>query len=215
MRNLKSADNQAVSSRFGEAIWITDLITPDNPDVMLLYNKLTEGLPSQMDKVIACWRYVAEIPYRESISTKLIVQGKSYTDKDTWLYPAEVIRLAPVANCANKAFLLTSLLRNELPESSVRCALGHITLDSIGAHAWVTVLLPNGNFILETTVDQLDRALLPLDKADAYDPVIYFNDGGVFTTTDGDILNEHFGFCAVPWLKDYICERCLDLPVPY
>jgi len=215
MKLPQAADNQAVIARpGGEAIWITDIITPKNPDVMLLYDSLTHGVHTQIEKIISCWQYVASIPYKEIVNSKLIVQGKSYTEKDTWLYPAEVIRLAPVANCANKSFLLTSLLRNELSAESVRCALGHITFDGIGAHAWVCMDIPEGSFVLETTVDNLEKALLPLNRADAYDPIIYFNDEGVTTLSDSQILEEHFGFCAVKWLKEYICERCLSLNSP-
>jgi hypothetical protein len=211
----RPADNQAVSARFGgEAIWLTDLITPDNPEVMLLFKKLTEGLNTTEDKVIACWRYVAAIPYRETIRARLTVQGKSYCESDTWLYPGEMIRLSPVGNCSNKSFLLTSLLRNELPESSVRCALGHISLDGIGAHAWVTLMLSGQDYILESTVSQMEKALLPLERADAYSPVILFNDQGVYVVSEGDILNEHFGFCAIEWLHEYVCGRCEVLTPP-
>jgi hypothetical protein len=215
MSYLQVADNQAVSVRpGGAAIWLTDIITPNNPDVMLLYNKLTDGLNSQIEKVIACWRYVSAIPYRETVSTRFTIQGKSYSESDTWLYPGEVIRLAPVANCANKSFLMASLLLNEMPESSVKCALGHITLDGIGAHAWVTAELNSRNYIIETTTNQQDRAFMPIEKADAYDPIIVFNNKGVQAISNSDILNEHLGFCAVEWLRDYVCERCVELTLP-
>lgn len=208
------ADNQAVECRpGGEAVWLTSFITPSNPDVMLLYQQLTNGLVSREDRILACWRHVAAIRYRETVGARLTIGGRSHIEPDAWLYPGEIIKLAPWANCANKSFLLTSLLRNELPASDVQCALGHITLDGIGAHAWVTVSLPEP-YLLETTLKDIQRAFIPLERADAYEPVIYFNDEGVQVLGDGDVLNEHFGYCPVPWLKSYLCERCLNLEAP-
>lgn len=211
------ADDQAIDSRFGEAVWLTDFVTPDNPDVRLLFDRLTEGLNSQREKIIACWRYVANIPYRQSIKARITVNGKSQGHSDVWLYPAEVISLAPFANCANKSFLLASLLRNELPESQVSCVFGHIDTNGIGAHAWVNANFNGGNYFLETTIPDVEKAMVLAESVEVYEPVIYFNDGGVYTVSKevsvAQIVNEKFGFCAIPWLKDYVCERCLELEV--
>jgi hypothetical protein len=213
--SLRIEDNQAINARpGGDAVWITDFITPSNPDVVLLHQKLTSDIAYQQDRILACWRYVAHIPYRETVRATLNIAGRSYSQSDAWLYPSEMIRLAPVGNCANKSFLLTSLLRNELPDTAVRCALGHLQYDGIGAHAWVSVDMPDGEHYLEATVENLERALIPADRVGAYEPVMYFNDTGVWTVSDTDILNEHFGFCAIPWLKSYLCQRCQDLEAP-
>jgi len=212
---VSAADDQAISSRFGDSIWITDFITPRNPDVQLLHERLTEGLKSPEERIISLWRYVAEIPYRESIATKLVIDGKSYKQSDTWLYPTETIRLAPYANCVNKSFLLVSLLRNELPETRVFCCMGHVSIDGIGAHAWVEYETRLGRLLLEPTQPNLEKALIPTKLATAYDPVLCFNDKKVYNTPDQGslpaILNERFGFCAIPFLGDYLCKRCADL----
>ena len=182
----------------------------------MLYEEVTRGLKSNEEKILACWTYVANIPYRETIASRITVNGKTKGQSDLWLYPAETIKLAPVANCANKSFLLTSLLRNVLSESEVYCALGHLNIDGIGAHAWVAIYMGQ-DYILETTISQLEKALIPEVVADAYEPVIYFNDMGVYTVLQGysvtSIVNERFGFCAIPWLRSYLCEKCLELEV--
>lgn len=215
--NLVLADSQAIDSRFGEAIWLTSFITPDNPEVMLKYQQITEGLMSSTERIFALWQYVASIPYRETIKAKITINGRTKRQSDCWLYPAEVIALAPVANCANKSFLLTSLLMNELPPSDVRCVLGHISLDGIGAHAWVEVNIEGTYQILESTVTDPQKAMVPVHLATIYDPVIYFTDESVYNVIEREnseaILNERFGFCAIPYLSEYICERCLQLEV--
>jgi len=201
------ADNQAVASRFSEAVWITDYITPDNPDVIMLYQRLTGDITSLEERVVALWRYVANIPYRGVVGAKLIVGGKSYVQHDMWLYPAETICLSPVANCANKSFLLASLLRNELPAQDVHCIMGHVTVDGIEAHAWVSAKIYGNKYLLETTQPSLPNPLLPIEQVEAYEPSLRFNDHGVESIEEMS-LDEHFGFCAIPFLRHYICSRC-------
>lgn len=218
MFGLTKADNQAITSRFGEATWLTDFITPDNPDVMLRYDELTHDINSTYDRILSLWQNVANIPYREFVGARISVDGRSSYQKDTWLYPAEVIRLAPRANCSNKSFLLTSLLLNELPEQQVKCVLGHLRLDGIGAHAWVEIELDGSNYILEGTQPNIEKAIIPASLAGAYEPVVYFSNDGVYTlSSEADgvarIIEEHFGFCAIPFLREYLCDRCRDLEV--
>lgn len=217
MFGLVKADNQAITARFSEAVWITDFITPSNPEVVMLYDKLTHGVNSTHDRILALWQYVANIPYREFVGARISINGRSSYQKDTWLYPAEVIRLAPIANCANKSFLLTSLILNELPEQQVKCVLGHLRLDGIGAHAWVEIELDGSDYILEGTQPSIQKAIIPLSVASAYEPVIYFSNEGVYTLGNGDdigkIIEERFGFCAIPFLREYLCDRCRDLEV--
>lgn len=217
MPSLIKADQQAITSRFGEAVWLSDFITPQNPDVQLLHQSLTQGLSSIDDRIIALWNHVANIPYRQTVSARLSISGRGFYQKDTWLYPAETIELSPVANCANKAFLLTSLIRNDLPFGSARCVLGHLKIDGVGAHAWVEVNVFGEPYVLETTLPNLERALIPKRVADAYEPAVYFDEKEVYAIY-GDaelkqVLNERFGFCAIPFLERYLCERCQGLEV--
>ncbi len=207
-------DDQAVLSRpGGNAEWLSSFVTPDNPDVRLLYDKLTAGAGSRDDAIVRCWQHVANIPYVENVRSRLTVEGRSYEQTDTWLYPSEIIRLAPKANCANKSFLLTSLLRNLLPASQVHCVLGHIALDGIGAHAWVQISDGGEPYILEATTPKLEKALVPARLADAYDVIMRFNDAAVEAVTPQgpNVLAERFGFCAQPFLSEYLCRRCQEI----
>ena len=214
MNRLEAVDDQAIDSRFGESVWLTSFITPQNPDIMLKYQALTEGLLSQRDRIVSLWEYVANIPYREIIRSKLVVNGRVISQKDTWFYPAETMKTG-VANCANKSFLLASLLLNELPESKVSCVMGRVTIDGIGAHAWVEVECSGKDYLLETTLPQLEEALIPTSLATAYEPVLCFSDKRVYGMLVGEtvesIINARFGFCPIPFLQQYLCERCLEL----
>ena len=217
MRNLIPADNQPIDSRFGDNIWVTDLITPENPDVMLRYLELTENLHTPEDKITALWRYVANLPYNETIRSKLIVNGYSFSQSDTWFYPAETMRIKK-SNCANRSFLLASLLKNGLPApGQVYCVAGNLAIDSIGAHAWVELNLHGRDFILETTQPNLGNPLLPVGALANYEAVVAFDENAVYTVYEGanvrNIINAHFGVCAIPFLEDYICEKCLRLGV--
>lgn len=210
------ADNQAIASRFGtEAVWLTDFITPQNPDVRLLHEQLTDHLDSLDARLFSLWKHVADIPYSATVKTTLTVGGRRFSQNDTWLLPAETIRLSPIANCANKSFLLASLVRNELPPGIVSCVMGNLALNHVGAHAWVQVNLNGRDYIMETTQPSLDRALLDACNLGAYEPVLYFNDEEVYSEVTEpsalEILNKPFGFCAIPFLEQYLCQRCLEL----
>lgn len=215
---LVKADNQPIISRpLHDSVWLTSLITPDNPDVMLKYQELTRGLESTEDRITALWRYVANLPYRETVRARITVNGRTVGQQDTWLFPSETIQVR-VSNCANRSFLLTSLLKNELPvDSNIYCMLGHLNIDGIGAHAWSMLNISGIDYILETTQPRLERAFIPVSLAGAYDAVVAFDEKTVYTVDSGsnieEILNAQFRICAIPFLEQYLCEKCLVLEV--
>lgn len=213
MRLLFPHDNQAVSSRFGDAAWITDFITPKNPEVSLVYQQWTAGLNTK-DRVRKLWEKVAAIPYIPYVQAELRVGGVTRRQNDIWLYPCETLQISPSSNCANKSFLLTSLLRNEFPPGSVYCALGYINLREKGAHAWVELDM-GGQWILETTLPELPNHLIPRATASVYEAVMYFDEKRVYSQYPDQeveaVLSEGFTFRALEYLQNYICERCLGL----
>ena len=220
MYGLVSVDNQPIEARWSsDAIWITDLITPRNPTVQLKYAEITQGIDSLDDRVTALWQYVSRQPYKEAIPTTLLVGGKSIHQDDTWLYPSETIAAARETNCANRSFVLASMLKNQYQyPGQVYCAIGRVKVGSIrGNHAWVVVETGGGTFIIETTQPNLTRAFVPVGMAPAYEPVLCFDENKVYTVGRGDdpgpFLNEHFGVCAIPFLKTYLCESCMNLEV--
>ena len=212
---LVKADNQPIDSRFGEAVWITDYITPCNPDVMLKYQELTKGLYRTEDIATALWEYVANFPYKETIAARLVAGGKSFYQPDTWFYPAETIKIKK-SNCANRAFLLASLLKNHLPDpGDVYAVVGNVSLDGIGAHAWVQVNLKDRSYIIETTQPDLPSVFIPAYSSGIYLPAVYFDESSVYTVSKivrvAEVFNARFGLCAVHFLHNYLCDKCLSL----
>jgi len=212
---LVKADNQPINARAaGDANWITDYITPRNPDVMLKYQLLSKGLYRSEDIITAIWRYVASFPYKETISSKLITGGKTFIQKDTWFYPAETLKIQ-TSNCANRAFLLASLLKNHLTEpGDVYVVVGNITIDGIGAHAWVQVRVNDRPYFLEATQLNLPNAFIPTSQS-AYNPIVYLDENSVYTVSTtidiAEVLSARFGVCAIPFLRNYLCDKCLSL----
>lgn len=213
---MLKVDNQPIDARVGgDAVWITDFITPNNPDILLKYNELTAGLTDPDDIAVALWHYISHQPYVPLIFARLNVLGKTFQQKDTWFYPGESLQIGK-GNCANKSFVLASLLKNyyRVP-GQVFCAMGNITLDGIGAHAWVELNNSAGRFIIETTQPNLEHALIPKEAAIAYDAKVYFDERDVYVNGQGisapQALSAHFGVCAVPWLENYLCQKCLTL----
>ena len=214
MSTLIVADNQPIDARFGDSVWLTSFITPDNPDIRLKYLEITDGLFITRDRVDALWRYVAEFRYKSVISSTLTTQGRKLYQEDTWFFPAEAM-LLPQLNCANRSFLLTSLLKNEFPvRGQVYCVMGVLTNNGVGNHAWVEAKLDGQRYILEATITDKGRAIIPASALDIYQGEVYFDEEDVFTEAGADVasvINQRFGVCAIPFLETYLCEKCLTL----
>lgn len=214
MSTLIAADNQPIDARHGDSAWLTSFITPNNPDVMLKYSRITEGIASTEDRLEALWRYVAGFRYRPIISSTLSAPGVTIRQDDTWFFPAESMQLRSL-NCVNKAFLLTSLVKNELSvPGQVYCVFGELTHDGIGNHAWVEVQRNGMQYIYEATITDKVRAIAPKMSLDIYKGEVYFDEENVYAVDDTDVakvINASFGVCAIPFLENYICEKCLEL----
>jgi len=208
-------DNQPIESRFGDSIWITDLITPDNPSISLLHKQLTNNQMTQENRIRNLWGYVSNLPYKQTVQSRLVAGGKVFKQNDTWFYPSETISIKE-SNCANKSFLLTSLLKKDYSNlGEIYCVMGFLHLGEIGAHAWVEMNRGDERYIIETTQPSLKRILIPADAAGAYEPLVYFDESSVYTSGRSVNINQTlsapFGICAVPFLADYICRDCLSL----
>jgi len=195
-------DNQPVAPTFfGEGKWLTDYVTPEQPDVVMLYNDLTKGLDSDVDKIVACWDWVAnQVRYKPFIAGTINIEGHISKQADYWQSPSMCIR-TQVGNCANKTFLLVSLLRNALPPEQVHCVLGNLYNGHQIGHAWPEVTLGGRDYIVEST--RGDVAMIEAGPADRYEPVHYFNERNVYAVP-GRTLMTPFQACYSSWLKDYI-----------
>ena len=211
MLGIESAipwDNQPIGGHsaatlLGETKLLTDWITPFSIEIQDKYDKLTSGLNSLEDKILTCLRFVASFPYSRFIRVDTRIADKTFTQTDAWLEPAQAIR-APKINCANRAFLLTSLLRQALPADRVFTVFGNLNTDHQDGHAWSYVRLDQ-DYLLEPTNSPAKVALVPVDITPMYEDIIYLSDAGVVAIPDR-ALRQPFSDCfhCICWLSDYI-----------
>lgn len=201
VRAVKIDDQPISAGFFGEGKWLSDFVTPEEPDIYLLWNEITKGIASQADRIVAAWDWVAnQVKYKPFIAAKIEIEGQKFFQEDTWLTPSLVSRVH-VGNCANKAFLLTSFLRNELSPDQVHCVLGNLYNGHMAGHAWVEVRIDGKGYIVEST--RGDVPLIESEAAERYEPVHYFNDQIVLAVPDRTIM-QPFSACYSDWLRDYI-----------
>ena len=203
MSEAITMDDQPIDATFfGEGKWLTDFITPDALEVQELYKGITNGLVSVEDKIAACHQWVAsQLKYKKFIRGRIWIEGKNSTQSDLWNMPSVTARIG-VGNCANKSFLLTSLLRNALPASQAHCVLGTLYNGKPGGHAWVSVKLGGIDYIVESTMASA-KSLIPAYSVDRYEAVHLFNDESAYAI-EGRTLLEPFTACFSTWLSDYL-----------
>jgi len=196
-------DNQPIDATFfGEGRWLTNFITPNALGVQALFHDLTKGIADSRSRIIACWQWVASnIRYVTFVRGKTQIGDKVSVQNDLWLDPTTTIQVAQ-GNCAVKSFLLTSLLRNELPEDAVYCVLGNLHNGKPGGHAWVKLTLNNDDFYMESTMPTAPP-LVPVNVAQRYEAVHFFNDQKVFAI-EGKTQLVPFALCYSTWLQDYL-----------
>jgi hypothetical protein len=199
---IKINDQPIAASFFGEGAWLTNFVTPKASDVHELFKELTKGVATSTDRIRACWTWVAtKVRYVPFVRGRLLINGKSSVQNDFWAPPSMTIH-TQLGNCATKSFLLTSLLRNELPADEVYCALGNLYNGKPGGHAWVALKLPIGEQIMETTVPTAPP-MVPADKARRYETVHYFNDAEVLAVV-GKTQLLPMAHCYSDWLDSYL-----------
>jgi len=204
MSQPTTIDDQPISATFfDEGQWLTSFVTPNVLEVKELYEHITQNVDALEDKLIACWDWVAgKVKYVKFVRAKLWVNGRASVQSDYWQKPSQLIRTR-VGNCANKAFLLASLVRNSLPEGSVHCVLGNLNQGrDPGGHAWVQVNVDDVEYIMESTRGDM-QPLVVSNVAEIYEPVVYFNDEGV-SAIEGRTLLVPFTAVYADWLRDYL-----------
>lgn len=197
-----SIDDQPVAAGFfGEGKWLSNYITPDQPDIQMLWSGITQGITERRNKAVAAWDWVAnEVYYKPFIKATISVEGKSSGQDDYWQTPSMCMK-THIGNCVNKAFLLASLLRREIPEDQIYVVLGNLHNGAISGHAWVEAKIDNIDYILESTRN--DVPLLPVIKGTRYEPVHYVNDKRVYAVPGRTVMTPYHD-CYSSWLKDYI-----------
>ena len=129
------------------------------------------------------------------------MNGRSSVQRDYWAPPSLTIQTR-VGNCAVKSFLLCSLLRNELPADGVYCTLGNLYNGKVGGHAWCTLKLDDGEYVMESTMPTAPP-LVPIGAATRYEAVHYFNDKSTYAV-DGKTQILPYTLCYSTWLSDYL-----------
>jgi len=203
MPNIKAIDDQPISATFfGEGRWLTDFVTPNAIDIKELHRDLTQGITSLEDKIAALHNYVAsQIRYTRFVKGRLWVEGKSSIQDDLWNLPSITARVK-VANCANKAFLMTSLLRQDMSSSQVYAVLGNLYNGKPGGHAWVQAKLSGQDYIIEATRADVP-ALILASTANRYEAVHLFNDETAYAI-EGKTVMEPMTACYSTWLSEYL-----------
>ena len=211
---VKINDQPIASTFFGQGKWLTEFITPNNGDIQLLSQQLTETVKEKEVKARACWYWVAHnVKYVPFVKARLEVEGKVSQQKDFWGDPSLTIHTR-IGNCANKAFLLTSLLRNFIDEDNVKCVLGNLCQNGhCGGHAWVEVQGADGTYIMESTREDIPT-FIPATGLSSYDPVIYFNDKSV-EAVSGKTLLIPFSAVYADWLSDYLNQAAIKGDMPW
>ncbi len=143
---------------------ISSLVQPDWPEVV----EIADVLKKSPDFSRACWEFVNSFTtYEREIG-------------DYWTTPAEILERR-AGDCDDKAILLTSLLRNQLPPEQVFCAFGFWKKGSQReGHMWVVTQGTDGfDNILEST------AAPGLHHKGRYDLEAMFNDKYCFSKPAG------------------------------
>ncbi|KKL97195.1 hypothetical protein LCGC14_1836850, partial [marine sediment metagenome] len=92
--------------------------------------------------------------------------------------------------------------------------MGNLTNNSTGSHAWVQAQIDGRLYILEATITDKARAIIPASCLDIYKGEVYFDEEGVYTVEGVDvasIINSRFELKDIPFLESYLCEKCLTL----
>jgi len=138
---------------------------------------IADALPQDEDEfILAAWDLVGR-KIRYSAYGSTIKFFDSSVSCQRCLLPEQVLRRRS-ANCAGKAHLLVSLLRNRLPEDRVYMAIGGLAEDHVGGHAWVIVQGHTGVwYVLESTMPPRAQPWIPMASVSSlYIPDAYVND---------------------------------------
>ena len=89
MMNAIEIDDQPISATFfGEGKWLSDFITPDEPDIVMLHKQLASGI-DKGDAIVSCWDWVAnEVKYKNFIQAEIRIEGRTSYQDDFWQSPS-------------------------------------------------------------------------------------------------------------------------------
>jgi len=179
-----------VCKRFaGEQHDIRDFVTPNQVEILGLYEHLKQDDP--YDTVELCWKYLNQYvqypanPLGQTVDKqRLITFGGAFIydqPEDYWQFPYETtarVRWAAkyhqkaFGDCADVAFVMASVLRNQLGPNEVHACIGTYILHGKPAgHAWVKFRIDLNIYYADPTKD-FGKSM----DFDLYDEYVLFND---------------------------------------
>lgn len=197
-------DNQPMrASFFNEGNWLTSFVTPDALEVQTVASNLGSGIENMKDRIRNYHVYVGQMKYIDFVDGTLVIEGKISRQHDLWMKPSLTSRVA-IGNCANKAFLLTSLIRQELGPDDVYCILGNLHWNGqVEGHAWVMCQIDGIKYVVESTRADIETFIPEDQTTEVYEPVHYFNDQQLYAV-EGRTVMEPFSACYSSWLHNYL-----------
>lgn len=196
----------------GEYASLKDFITPHHLMVKDLASTFTGD---EREIVFAMWKWVGErIRYPEMSNGYEYRRLEAFTERgffsvrpavvlqsqgDFWDYPTEVLSMR-ISDCDGTAFLLTSLLLNQLPPERVFAAIGNINIGSPQGHAWVEVEIDGSWYVLESTKKNFNKArFISIHEASEYNAVYRFNSDKIYMVSDELVLSKCRPCCPL-WI---------------
>lgn len=172
---------------------IRELVQPDDPDV----KAVAEVLMKSKDFIGACQDFVTSFTtYKREIGDYWATPAETMLPRCSVCGSTELVSLDGTdekysckcgwegkptrsGDCDDKAILLVSLLRNQLPPDSVYCAIGIHRDGHAEGHMWVIVGGNGDDRIIEATAGS-DSAI-----RGNYDVMAFFNDAYTFAYPEG------------------------------
>lgn len=161
-----------------------------NPNAVL---DIAETLPKDEDEfIIAANDLVANSVAYQGFASDLYFLNDRIRCKDCYLPSAT--RQTGTGNCVSMSSMLASILRTRLPAKRVLMAVGDMSVNGFGGHAWVEVQRNNDWYTLEATAPPQGWQRTE-QAAKYYHPKTIFNDKD-FVCYDPDLCKISVGNCS-------------------
>jgi len=173
---------------FNGKAYLREFIQPTQPEIQSIAKQLKRATPQ--DTIIATYNWL-ENNYQYATDKIKIYNGNVLIfegNDDTWDLPTQSAGIKKYkgfrGDCEDGTFLLTSLLRAN--GINAWANIGTVKIgEKIYGHAWVTVYLNGGRYLLETTLGKPLKTFQPVP--DIYSAEFTFNESIVRAKIGADI----------------------------
>lgn len=152
-----------VAYRFGDRYWVTDFVTPGNPDISQVVTGILGDVKGDdfVEKVAVYIRDNFQYPLwngNPSCNGQLLRYTQGFLKHGykscmfyVWAFPAEVLQ-SRLGYCAETGNLAESLLVNKVNSWAVLGDVLSLNDALLGRHEWVETPYHGDTFVLETTI---------------------------------------------------------------